>query len=254
MSILGRVRRLVAYGLGESGRARKREDKRRAKWQRFSSDSWQKSGAFARRRYAGYDEYRSHQASKLVRVVDRLRETDDAQFEEFRQRFSSCRALAARGNVLCLGARLGAEVRALQSIGHFAVGVDLEPGPGNPYVLHGDFHALVFPNASVDAVYTNALDHVYDLARVVAEVRRVLRPEGCFIADIEEGSRTGRAPGAFKALFWEDADALIERVAEIGDFAVEETSTMVCSKSGPNRLIVFRKRAGASDAPGASPT
>ena len=85
------------------------------------------------------------------------------------------------------GARLGTEVRALHRLGHFAVGIDLEPGPDNHYVLPGDFHHIVFPDGSIDAIYTNALDHVFDLERVLGEVARLLRPGGLFIADIELG-------------------------------------------------------------------
>ena len=49
--------------------------------------------------------------------------------------------------MLCLGARLGTEVRALHNLGYFAIGIDLNPGVDNPYVLMGDFHKLVFPTA-----------------------------------------------------------------------------------------------------------
>ena len=94
-----------------------------------------------------------------------------------------------------LGARLGTEVRALMELGHLAVGVDLNPGAANQYVLHGDFHHLVFPDRSFSAVYTNTLDHVFDLPRLVDEIRRVLVPGGVLIADVVPGFDEGHLPG-----------------------------------------------------------
>jgi SAM-dependent methyltransferase len=196
---------------------------------------------FAQRHYASYEDYLAHQSSKLDGIIERLRETDDAEYEEFRERFASCEALRAARSVLCLGARLGTEVRALHSLGVFAIGIDLNPGPNNTTVLPGDFHALVFPDASVEAVYTNALDHVFDLDRMIGEVRRVLKPGGCFVAEIDEGFAEGGLPGDFEAIHWEQAGALIERIAKIGRFEIEEERSLGRIRRGLRRLVVFRK-------------
>jgi hypothetical protein len=61
-------------------------------------------------------------------------------------------------------------------------------------------------------VFTNALDHAFDLGRICREVSRVLKPQGIFLAEIVAGSRDpdGRGPGKFEALWWES----LERVAE----------------------------------------
>jgi SAM-dependent methyltransferase len=234
---------MLKYGLGPRALERKRADKRRAKRERFASDAWNRDGMFAQRRYASYEDYVSHQTSKLDSIIDRLRETDVAEFQEFRERFASCPALQGVASVLCLGARLGTEVRALHSLGYFAVGIDLNPGPANATVLAGDFHALVFPDESVDAVYTNALDHVFDLDRVVGEVQRVLRPAGCFIAEIDEGFEEGGLPGDYEAIHWERAGALIERIAKTGRFEVEDVRHLGRIRRGVRRLVVFRKAA-----------
>src|SRR5262245_1065007 len=116
MSVLRRLRNALGGGLGEGARARKRADKLRAKRERFESGDWEHEGPLARRRYASYEEYVAHQRSKLPGIIDRLRETDSEEFEEFRARFASCPALAEAGSVLCLGARLGSEVRALHAL------------------------------------------------------------------------------------------------------------------------------------------
>jgi SAM-dependent methyltransferase len=241
VSVLKRLHKVLKYGVGAKAREQKRLDKRRAKRERFESEAWQQDGTFAQRRYASYEEYLAHQSSKLGGIIDRLRETNAQEFEEFRERFSGCAALTGAASVLCLGARLGMEVRALHSLGHFAVGIDLEPGPGNPYVLHGDFHALVFPDRSVDVVYSNALDHVYALDRMVGEVQRVLRPGGAFLAEIDEGFGEGGLPGDFEAMHWKQADALIERIAKIGRFDVEEVRALGQTRRGLRKLVTLRK-------------
>jgi SAM-dependent methyltransferase len=242
VSLIGRLRNVIKYGVGPQARDQKVLDKRQAKLERFeSSDAWERSAGFAHRHYASYDEYLAHQSSKLEGIIDRLRETDAEEFEEFRARFADCAALRGAHTVLCLAARLGGEVRALHSLGYFAVGIDLEPGPDNPYVLHGDFHRLVFPDASVDAVYCNALDHVFDLDRMIGEVARVLRPGGCFLAEIDEGYGAGSVPGDFEALHWQEAGVLIERVAKLGKFEVEEARSLGRMRRGLRRLVTLRK-------------
>ena len=241
MSLLRRLRNVLKYGRGEGARSRKRADKLRSKRERFESGDWEQEGLLARRRYGSYEEYVAHQRSKLPGIIDRLRETDPEEFEEFRARFASCSALAEARSVLCLGARLGSEVRALHALGHFAVGVDLEPGPRNSWVLPGDFHALVFPDASVDAVYTNAIDHGFDLDRMIGEVQRVLRPGGCFLAEIDKGTDEGGLPGDFEAIHWTRADAVIERIAKSGAFEVEEVRGLGHTRRGLRSLVVFRK-------------
>jgi SAM-dependent methyltransferase len=90
-------------------------------------------------------------------------------------------------SVICLGARLGGEVRAFKSLGALAVGVDLEPGPDNMDVLVGDFENLAFADASFTYAYSNVLDHLHDLSRFSAELCRVVRPNGFFFAALFSG-------------------------------------------------------------------
>lgn len=238
-----RIRNLLRYGYGPEARARKKADKRAAKRQRFESERWEHGGELSRRRYGSYEEYLQHQASKLDGIEERLRENQDAELVEFTERFRACRSLARARTVLCLGARLGTEVRALLDLGHFAVGIDLNPGPDNAWVLPGDFHHLVFPDGSVDAVYSNALDHVFDLDRVVGEVSRVLVPGGVFVAEIETGYEEGHVPGDFEAIHWRDSDALVARIADVGKLAVEEVLELGTTRRNQRRLISFRKAA-----------
>lgn len=135
------------------------------------------------RSYQSYDDYVVHQRSKLM-IVD---------LSGYDRDFHA--ALVARlgkhewsgQRVLCLAARIGTEVRAFIDAGALAVGVDLNPGPGNKYVVVGDFHGLQYAPGSFDVVFTNSLDHSLELSRLLSEVRRVLVVKGRFIVEATEG-------------------------------------------------------------------
>jgi SAM-dependent methyltransferase len=174
--------------------------------------NWESSGGLERRAYPSYELYAEHQKAKLSnrdlthygpRLVDAL------------QSRLAAIGLKPASTVLCLGARSGAECKAFINLGHFAIGIDLNPGQENRYVVVGDFHELQFADASVDVVYTNALDHAFDLNRILAEVRRVLKPDGRFIADIvnPEG-RSG--PGDFESTWWSSIAALVTEIGKAG--------------------------------------
>jgi SAM-dependent methyltransferase len=244
MKALKRLSNISKYGLGAQARARKRAEKEHRRHERFfESDLWEHSEEGARRKYASYDQYLEHQAAKLDGIAHRLREKEDEDFAEFRRRFASCAALGGARSVLCLGARLGTEVRALHDLGYFAVGIDLNPGERNPYVLPGDFHHIVFPSGSIDAVYTNALDHVFSLEELVSEVQRLLRPGGVFVADLELGSEEGFVPGEYESAMWRDHQALTDRIRTLGGFEVAVTRDLGRTRRDQWTQVVFRKPA-----------
>ena len=244
MKALKRLSNISKYGFGAQARERKRADKEQRRHERFhDADLWEHSKEGARRRYASYDDYVEHQGSKLDKITHRLREKEDEDLAEFRRRFATCGALDGARSVLCLGARLGTEVRALHDLGYFAVGIDLNPGERNPYVLPGDFHHIVFPSGSIDAVYTNALDHVFSLEELVGEVQRLLRPGGVFVADLELGSEEGFIPGEYEAAMWRDHQALIDRIKTLGRFEIEQMRDLGKTRRDQWTQVVFRKPA-----------
>jgi SAM-dependent methyltransferase len=244
MKALRRLSNISKYGLGAQARERKQADKEQLRRERFHDpDLWEHGEEGARRRFASYEAYLEHQSSKLGKIAPRLREKEDEDLAEFRRRFAACAALDGARSVLCLGARLGTEVRALHDLGYFAIGIDLNPGERNPYVLPGDFHHIVFPSGSVDAVYTNALDHVFSLERLVGEVRRLLRPGGVFVADLELGSEEGFVPGEYESAMWRDHQALIDRIRTLGRFEVAETRDLGKTRRDHWTQVVFRKTA-----------
>ena len=220
--ILKRGRNILRYGFSEEGRARKRADKAAARAARFDSKLWEKEGDLARRQYGSYEEYLHHQAAKLDHIADRLEETLDEDYAEFVRRFEGCAPLRTARNVLCLGARLGTEVRAMHKLGHFAIGIDLNPGADNCYVTKGDFHAIVFPDGSVDAIYTNVFDHVYDFSKLMAEVERLLCPGGLLVADVLKGFDEGFTPGAYEATHWKSVDVLLAELLRLSKLQLIE--------------------------------
>jgi SAM-dependent methyltransferase len=137
-----------------------------------------------RRNYRSYADYVRHQAAKLPRNYDALIEHDHAYECIVYERYG--RLTLKGATLLCLGARLGGETRAFTRLGALAIGVDLEPGPENPFVLPGDVHQLQFADGVFDYAFTNILDHVLDLEVFFEEVERVLRPDGRLIVELAD--------------------------------------------------------------------
>lgn len=174
---------------------------------------WRTSeGGFAQRQYPDYEVYLRHQRVKL----DAARLTTIAGYDQrfyaaLRQRIEELPIAVKGRSVLCLAARQGTEVRAFIDAGAFAVGIDLNPGARNRYVVVGDFHDLQFASESVDVVYTNALDHAFDLDRILEEVKRVLVPGGVLIADVGGGTEAGVTPAFYESLAWSSVEEVLGR-------------------------------------------
>ncbi|MBW1884070.1 MAG: class I SAM-dependent methyltransferase [Deltaproteobacteria bacterium] len=241
MVVVTRSINLLRNWIGPNAKKRRKAAKREAKRQRFDNGSdWNKGSEIATRQYRSYDDYVRHQASKLDKVAQRLNRNRAEELEEFRERFELCDQLEEARNVLCLGARLGSEVEALHRLGYFAVGLDLNPGNDNPYVLPGDFHSIAFPDDSVDAIYSNAIDHAFDIETLIGEIVRILRPRGIFIAEIETGFEEGHAPGAFESMHWRNASFIIERMANAGPLEIEKVHDLGQTRRNQRKLIVYR--------------
>ncbi|HEX6534103.1 MAG TPA: class I SAM-dependent methyltransferase [Gemmatimonadaceae bacterium] len=175
------------------------------------------TSAFRRREYRSYQAYVAHQRRKLGRLPRQMLAEYDVRYREaLRDRLARGGIVRAGSSVLCLAARIGTEVKAFLDLGCFAVGIDLNPGERNPYVLVGDFHQLQFAAESVDVVFTNSLDHAYDLERVLKEVHRVLKPGGVLVAELGLGEREGGKPNYYEALAWPDVNTMVERVVAHG--------------------------------------
>ena len=141
------------------------------------------------RDYKGYADYLAHQAGKIRRpgLRAKLEARWTADVRRFSARFAELAGIVPAGRrAICLGARLGAEVQALRDLGYDAIGVDLVASP--PLVIRGDMHDAPFPFGSCELVYTNSIDHVYDLSRFAIEVRRLLTRPGWLAVQLALGN------------------------------------------------------------------
>lgn len=166
---------------------------------------WSSDDDMRHKIYASYNEYVDHQKEKLDLIGDGMMK-EIIRFEGILFERLKADEIDWNGkSVLCLGARLGQEVRAFNSLGAFAVGVDLNPGEYNENVLPGDFHDLVWNDSCVDVVYTNSLDHSFDLKAVISEIRRVLKDGGLMVLELNLGSKEGYEYGYYESVAWDKA-------------------------------------------------
>ena len=187
-------------------------------------EEWRQAGGLSHRLYPDYPTYLAHQKTKFGALRWKTVEKHDRRlYAELSDRLNALPIDFRGRSVLCLGARQGSEVRAFTSHGAFAVGIDLNPGPRNPHVLVGDFHQLQFADASVDFVYTNSLDHAFDLPRLIAEVRRVLKPDGRLIVEANLEGGEGAPRGPFESLVWAKTDELVAAIEQCGLRVVRRT-------------------------------
>ncbi|MGD1913456.1 MAG: class I SAM-dependent methyltransferase [Rivularia sp. (in: cyanobacteria)] len=204
-----------------------------------TSSEWSSGEAsFIHRIYQDYEAYKEHQRSKLGKI--NLVNYDIKYRESLANRLNALSIFKGGENILCLGARIGTECKAFIDIGCFPIGIDLNPGEKNSYVVHGDFHDLQFADASVDYVFTNSLDHVFNFEKVMAEILRVLQPNGVFIAEIVAGTKDehGREPGLYESCWWETLEDVINRIINSG-FLLERRERFSYPWGGDQ--LIFRK-------------
>ena len=228
---------------GEKERARdplrfltklRRSLRKRELARKFGQEWTTNSEGFQNRRYGSYEAYLEHQKAKLE--IHSFGDYDSEFRKTLRDRLGLLDLRWPGSTVLCLGARIGTEVKAFLDLGCFAIGIDLNPGKENRYVVHGDFHDLQFAPGSVDVVYTNSLDHVFDITRLAGEVRKVLKPGGTFILEAVEGRAQGVNPGFFESFFWNQVDDLV-RIFETARFVV--VNRLSIKSPWPGSMICF---------------
>jgi SAM-dependent methyltransferase len=174
--------------------------------------------SLVRRQYDSYDDYVEHQQAKF-----KLKNICPREIDDYDQRYRSTLlqrlqdfGVVGTGTALCLGARQGSEVKAFIDKGCFAVGIDLNPGRDNRYVLPGDFHAIQYPERSVDIVFSNSFDHAFDLPRLLKEIVRVLKPGGLLVLEAGFGMEEKGSAGFYECLQWSTVDQLIGILGDHG--------------------------------------
>jgi SAM-dependent methyltransferase len=192
----------------------KRSLRKRALSRKFG-ERWNNEGdAFQKRSYVSYEAYLEHQKAKLETHEFGQYDTDFRI--ALRERLTALDIDWQGKSVLCLAARIGTEVKAFLDLGAFAVGIDLNPGERNRYVVQGDFHDLQYAPGSLDIVYTNSLDHAFDIDRIAKEILKVLKPDGFLIVEAVQGRDQGISPGFFESFFWKNIDELVRLFEKAG--------------------------------------
>ncbi len=177
---------------------------------------WKKKGKFWARDYKNYNEYVKHQQSKLTGGIQWLEKYDSGYRLSLFSRLCSLDIPFAGKSVLCLGARIGTEVKAFLGVGCFAVGIDLNPGQNNMFVLVGDFHDTIFPDESVDIVFTNSFDHVLYLDKFLSAIKKVLKRDGIFINEDVNQARPGEHGGPYECFGCDDRSVLLAEIKNAG--------------------------------------
>lgn len=179
-----------------------------------------------KRKYRDYQHYLDHQREKLTQNIEHYQEILHGRVESFKNRLSSISPKIPGKKVLCLGARLGEEVKAFRQLGHTdAIGIDLNPGPNNQYVIEGDFHSIPFDDAAFDGVYCNCLDHARDLRKVSIESARVLKPGGILALDVpfvqphrkRNYRRRVKKQSKYEAMVWDSLEDVINQFHEFAE-------------------------------------
>jgi len=138
------------------------------------------------RQYGDYNDYLNHQKEKTLDPVRRrkwLNEEWQIKVDGFKEILKPYKDYFHGLKALCIGARTGQEVVALNSLGATAIGVDI--CPHEPHVVEGDMHSLPFENQSFDFVFSNVLDHSLYPKKKISEIERVLKKGGKSILHLQ---------------------------------------------------------------------
>jgi len=204
---------------------------------------WEETnGSFKRKKYKKYTDYIKHQKSKLGKIQSTWLPEYDVRYRQvLKERLLQHGVITPDMTVLCLAARVGTEVKSFLDLNCFAVGIDLNPGVGNKYVLYGDFHQLQFADNSIDIIFTNSLDHVFNLDKFIAEIKRVLKSKSFFILEVMKGEAEGNAAGYryYEALSWKKVDELLTVFLRAG-FDIVKKSDFSYPFNGVH--VVFAKK------------
>ncbi|MDX2079812.1 MAG: class I SAM-dependent methyltransferase [Terrimicrobiaceae bacterium] len=194
-------------------------DKHEVRKKHHGDGGWknEKDGDLLRRDYASYEEYVTHQKQKLDEMLKMKGGFSNWDICEYRLKFYSRfrhlhGLLNTDARIICCGARQGTEVEVLHDLGfRQAYGIDLNPGPDNRIVRPGDFMNLDCETGSMDLLYTNCVDHAFDLEKMIEEHARVLKPGGFLLYDMGINMEEGKG-GPFEAISWDRTEDLVIRL------------------------------------------
>jgi len=188
-----------------------------------------------KRIYKSYNEYIEHQSEKALNM-EYNEEAFAKKVELFRQRFIHFEKIKNIEKTLCLGARFGEEIVALNELGFDTFGIDLVSK--SPHVLVGDFNNLPFKSESIDLVYSNAIDHAYNIELLSHNVNRVLKCNGCFVIDVF----LANCRGPYEVYCIKSIEEVISEFSKYFEF-VERIDTLVplYEKQKDSQLILSKR-------------
>jgi SAM-dependent methyltransferase len=239
------IRRQVRSLISDPAKARVLVTRRYWRTMRFHLNPpgrgrWETVDGVRIRRYDSYEQYVEHQRSKLELLE--LADYDAAYRGALAQRLALLQLKLTGRSVVCLAARLGTEVKAFHDRGAFAVGTDLNPGPGNRLVLPGDFHNIQFPDDAVDIVFSNSIDHSLDPPRLAREVARVLKPGGHAVLELAAvAPPTSVSDNSWEAFRWLSHDDALALFTAAG---LEEAQRLPISYPSTHELLVVLRKPG----------
>ena len=187
-------------------------DKHPVRNKHHHAEGWkaERQNGLTYRDYESYDEYVVHQRQKFDEILKMAGGFSNAVITNARLRFFRRfrhlrRVLPTNAQIICAGARQGTEVEVLRDLGfRNAIGIDLNPGPRNPFVTRGDFMRMDVAASSADLVYSNCVDHAFELDAFFAEHARVIKPDGYALYDLP----VGQPRRAFEAVAWDVEETL----------------------------------------------
>lgn len=170
------------------------------------------------RKYKNYDKYLKHQAKKFdIGFSKNIKKFMPKYFfnsvRSFEKRTNGFKSYIKQGKILCLGARTGAEVVAFRNLGFLdTIGIDINPGKNNKYVIKGDFHNTDFEDNFFDTIYSNCIDHAWNLRKLSKEIYRISNKKACLILEIDhllkktksERKKLLKKDSKYESIMWDD--------------------------------------------------
>ena len=110
-------------------------------------------------------------------------------------------------------------VRILRNLDYDAIGIDIYVTKNNKYVHYGEFEKIPYENKTFDAIYTNSVDHIYNIEKTVNEFDRVLNTEGYLLINLMKGIEEGyEMTGTFESLAWKRRIDMLTKIQEINKY------------------------------------
>jgi SAM-dependent methyltransferase len=176
------------------------------------------------KRNIDYEDYVVKQGAKARNPAmrNRLLKSRPERVQRFQRIFERAKKHLVPGAILCLGARTGCEIIGARNAGFKgSQGIDLHPI--GDIAIRGDWHDIPFPDKSFENVFTNSIDHCFDVTKLANEIYRVLKPKGRLYLMLSgkqmlktKDDRQLYMSQSQNFLFWEDGFDLVAKFEQHG--------------------------------------